>query len=201
MISLSPFVKRSAVALALVALAVSGGVAMANANCPIQKMKAACASKMGAKPATKCPFANAKGNMAEVLAMPIKQVGTFNTLLAAVKAAGMEEKFACPKGHSTLFAPTDAAFAKLPAGTLDMLLKPENQEKLRGILKFHVSPSVQVASKVLSRQHLSTYNGETLAVTRKDGAVYINNAKVLKTDVYATNGVIHVIDTVLMPAE
>jgi uncharacterized surface protein with fasciclin (FAS1) repeats len=124
-------------------------------------------------------------------------VGSFNTLVAAVKAAGLVETLQGP-GPFTVFAPTDEAFAKLPKGTLEELLKPENKEKLVAILTYHV-----VAGKVMAvdvkTMKAKTVNGQSLDVKVVDGVVTVDKAKVVKTDVAASNGVIHVIDTVVLP--
>jgi uncharacterized surface protein with fasciclin (FAS1) repeats len=123
--------------------------------------------------------------------------GTFNTLVAAVKAAGLVETLQ-GAGPFTVFAPTDAAFAKLPAGTVESLLKPENKEKLASILTYHVVSGKVMAADVKTMQ-APTVNGQNLAIVANAGGVTVNGAKVLKTDIPATNGVIHVIDTVVLP--
>ncbi|MFA0085414.1 fasciclin domain-containing protein [Vibrio sp. E150_011] len=124
--------------------------------------------------------------------------GSFTTLVAAVKAAGLVETLK-GKGPFTVFAPTDAAFAKLPDGTIDMLLKPENKDKLVAILTYHVVPGKVMASDVVALTSADTVQGEAVAISVVDGKVMVNNAQVVATDVEASNGVIHVIDTVLMP--
>ena len=124
--------------------------------------------------------------------------GSFKTLVAAVKAADLVETLK-GKGPFTVFAPTDEAFAKLPAGTLDDLLKPENKAKLQGILTYHVVPSKVMAADVVKLNSAKTVNGQSLAIKVKDGGVMVDNAKVTKTDIGCTNGVIHVIDTVVLP--
>jgi uncharacterized surface protein with fasciclin (FAS1) repeats len=123
--------------------------------------------------------------------------GSFNTLVAAVKAAGLVETLQ-GAGPFTVFAPTDEAFAKLPKGTVESLLLPENKQKLIAILTYHVLPAKVMASEVKTMQ-AKTVNGEQLAITVGNGGVQVNNAKVVATDVAASNGVIHVIDTVLLP--
>lgn len=125
------------------------------------------------------------------------KAGSFTTLVAAIKAAGLVETLQ-GTGPFTVFAPTDEAFAKLPKGTLEDLLKPENKAKLAGILTYHVVPGKVMAADVKTMM-AKTVNGQELDIKVKDGAVTVNNAKVSKTDVPASNGVIHVIDTVLMP--
>ena len=123
--------------------------------------------------------------------------GSFNTLVAAVKAAGLVETLQ-GTGPFTVFAPTDEAFAKLPKGTVENLLKPENKEKLVAILTYHVVSGKVMAADVKTMK-AKTVNGQSLDVKVADGAVTVDNAKVVKTDVAASNGVIHVIDTVVMP--
>ncbi|MEM9763797.1 MAG: fasciclin domain-containing protein [Pseudomonadota bacterium] len=122
----------------------------------------------------------------------------FNTLVAAVQAAGLVDTLK-GDGPFTVFAPTDAAFAALPAGTVDNLLKPENRDTLVAVLTYHVLPG-KVMSGDIAGQTLSpaTVQGSTLAIDATDG-VKVNNATVIAADVEASNGVIHVIDTVLLP--
>ncbi len=124
----------------------------------------------------------------------------FKTLVAAVKAAGLVETLK-GEGPFTVLAPTDEAFAKLPEGTVESLLKPENKEKLVAILKYHVIPAKAMAADVvkLDGQSVKTVEGKSAKIEVKDGTVMINGAKVVKTDIECSNGVIHVIDTVLLP--
>lgn len=124
--------------------------------------------------------------------------GSFNTLVAAVQAAGLEDTLRS-EGPFTVFAPTDEAFAALPAGTVEDLLKPENKDQLVSILTYHVV-SGKTKSKDLAGQTLSvaTVNGAEVAIDGTNG-VKVGNANVVKADIYTSNGVIHVIDTVLMP--
>jgi len=119
--------------------------------------------------------------------------GTFNTLAAALQAAGLADTLK-GKGPFTVFAPTDEAFSKLPAGTVESLLKPENKEKLKAILLYHVVSGDVTAAKVVKLSSAKTINGQDLKLT-------VNDAKVVKPDVLASNGVIHVIDTVLLPKD
>lgn len=126
--------------------------------------------------------------------------GQFNTLVKAVEAAGLVDTLKSP-GPFTVFAPTDAAFAKLPAGTLDDLLKPENKEKLKAILLYHVVPGKVTARQAMKLHEAKTAEGKELKISTKGGKVMVNNATVIKPDVMATNGVIHVIDTVLLPPQ
>lgn len=124
--------------------------------------------------------------------------GSFNTLAKALQAGGLVDTLK-GKGPFTVFAPTDDAFAKLPAGTLEDLLKPENKAKLVSILTYHVVPKKMMAATVVKQKKAKTVQGSFIKIKTMDGKVMINNAQVVKTDVMATNGVIHVIDTVLMP--
>ncbi|MEY3020943.1 MAG: hypothetical protein RIS86_139 [Planctomycetota bacterium] len=125
--------------------------------------------------------------------------GSFNTLVAAVKAAGLVETLS-GKGPFTVLAPTDAAFAKLPAGTLEMLLKPENKQQLVDILTYHVVPGVAAYSdQVVKMSEVPTVLGSTVPVMVKDGKVMLGGATVVAADVEASNGVIHVVDTVILP--
>ena len=124
----------------------------------------------------------------------------FKTLVAAVKAAGLVETLK-GEGPFTVLAPTDEAFAKLPAGTVDSLLKPENKDKLVAILKYHVIPAKAMAADVkgLDGKEVKTVEGSPIKVAIADGAVTVAGAKVIKTDIECTNGVIHVIDSVILP--
>ena len=120
--------------------------------------------------------------------------GNFKTLVTAVKAAGLVETLKS-KGPFTVFAPTDEAFAKIPKADLDALLK--DKAKLAAVLTYHVVPAAVMAKDVKAGE-VKTVNGQTIKITTDNG-VMVNNAKVIKTDVAASNGVIHAIDTVLMP--
>ena len=124
--------------------------------------------------------------------------GQFNTLAKALQAAGLVDTLK-GKGPFTVFAPTDDAFAKLPAGTLDDLLKPENKEKLKAILLYHVVAGKVTAAKVAKMTSAKTVNGQELKISASGGKVMVNDASVVKADVMASNGVIHVIDNVLLP--
>ena len=123
--------------------------------------------------------------------------GQFNTLVAAVKAAGLVDTLN-GNGPFTVFAPTDEAFAKLPAGTVDNLLKPENKEKLAAILTYHVLSGKVMAADVKTSIP-KTVNGKEVAIRVNADKVTIGAANVVRTDIPASNGVIHVIDTVLIP--
>jgi uncharacterized surface protein with fasciclin (FAS1) repeats len=124
--------------------------------------------------------------------------GQFNTLVTALKAAGLVDALKGP-GPFTVFAPTDRAFAKLPPGTLENLLKPENKDQLRNILTYHVVAGQVTAGEIVKLHSAKTLEGGSLTIQAGDGEVLINNAHVIKTDIAASNGVIHVIDTVLLP--
>jgi len=124
--------------------------------------------------------------------------GQFDTLAAALKAAGL---VATLKGDGpfTVFAPTDEAFAKLPKGTVENLLKPENRDKLIAILTYHVVPGKVYAADVVKLDSAETVNGARVGIKVANGSVNIDNANVIKPDIAASNGVIHVIDTVILP--
>lgn len=124
---------------------------------------------------------------------------SFSTLVAGVKAAGLAEALS-GEGPFTIFAPTNEAFEKLPKGTLETLLKPENKEKLVAILKYHVVAGKVMAADVTAGK-VETLNGAKAEVTVKDGKVMIDKANVVKTDIIGSNGVIHVIDSVVLPAK
>ena len=125
---------------------------------------------------------------------------SFKTLVAAVKAAGLVDTLK-GEGPFTVMAPTDEAFAKLPEGTVEGLLKPENKDKLVAILKYHVIPARAMAADVveLDGQPVKTAEGDAAKITVKGDTVTIDNARVIKADIECTNGVIHVIDTVILP--
>ncbi|GAK21281.1 LOW QUALITY PROTEIN: secreted and surface protein containing fasciclin-like repeats [Vibrio sp. JCM 19052] len=124
--------------------------------------------------------------------------GSFNTLVAAVKAAGLVDTLK-GEGPFTVFAPTDEAFAKLPDGTVDMLLMPDNKDKLVAILTYHVVPGKVMAADVVKMDKATTVQGQDVMIKTMGDKVMINNATVIATDVKAKNGVIHVIDEVIMP--
>ena len=124
--------------------------------------------------------------------------GSFNTLATALTSADLVKTLK-GTGPFTVFAPTDEAFAKLPAGTLDDLLKPMNKEKLKGILTYHVVSGKVMAADVVKLKSAKTVNGQNVTIMVKDGTVMVDNAKVTKTDIMCTNGVIHVIDSVILP--
>jgi uncharacterized surface protein with fasciclin (FAS1) repeats len=124
--------------------------------------------------------------------------GMHNTLVTALKAAGLADMLMA-SGDYTVFAPTDAAFAKLPAGTVEMLLRPENRDKLRAVLQYHVVPGSVSSGQVMRMTSARTVMGKDVRISMMGDKVMIGDAHVVKADVRASNGVVHVIDTVLMP--
>ena len=124
--------------------------------------------------------------------------GSFNTSVKALQAADLTSTLEGP-GPFTVFAPTDQAFAKLPAGTLESLLKPENKDKLRAILKYHVVAGEVDAAQVMKLKTVKTLEGADLKITAQNGTVIVDNAKVVKADIRTSNGIIHVIDAVMLP--
>lgn len=142
---------------------------------------------------------------ADDMSMPTKNIvatavsaGQFTTLVTALKAAGLVSALE-GKGPFTVFAPTDAAFAKLPAGTVQTLLEPKNKKKLTEILTYHVVAGDVRAADVVKLTSATTLNGQSVTISVNGGVVKVDDATVVKTDIVASNGVIHVIDTVLMP--
>jgi uncharacterized surface protein with fasciclin (FAS1) repeats len=125
--------------------------------------------------------------------------GKFKTLAAALEAADLVDTLK-GEGPFTVFAPTDAAFAKLPAGTVESLLKPENRDQLVAILTYHVVPGKVEAADVVKLNEARTVNGKDVQITVADSGVQVDNANVIMTDIEASNGVIHVIDTVILPS-
>jgi uncharacterized surface protein with fasciclin (FAS1) repeats len=129
-----------------------------------------------------------------------QSAGSFKTLIAAAQAAGLADALATTK-NITVFAPTDEAFAKLPAGTVEMLLKPENKAKLTRILTSHVVAGKVMAADAAKLTSAKAVSGDTLTIAAHGGGVTIDKAKVVKADIAASNGVIHVIDTVILPKD
>jgi uncharacterized surface protein with fasciclin (FAS1) repeats len=128
-----------------------------------------------------------------------QEAGSFQTLLTAAEAAGLVDTLKS-EGPFTVFAPTDEAFAKLPEGTVEDLLKPENQDQLKAILTYHVVPGKTMSSDIAGQElEVETVQGETIAIDASDGTVMVDDATVVQADIETDNGVIHVIDTVLMP--
>ena len=126
--------------------------------------------------------------------------GSFNTLAKALTAADL---IGTLKGNGpfTVFAPTDEAFAKLPAGTVESLLKPENKAKLQRILTYHVVAGKVMAADVVKMHSAKAVSGDMIMIAAHGGTVTVDNAKVVKTDILASNGVIHVIDAVILPKD
>ena len=138
--------------------------------------------------------AKAKPTIAEVAAGN----DDFTTLVAALQAAGLVDVLA-GDGPYTVFAPTNAAFAALPPGTVENLLKPENKDQLVAVLTYHVVPGTVYASDVTKLDSATTVQGDTIEIAATTGQVKIDNATVVATDIEASNGVIHVIDSVILP--
>jgi uncharacterized surface protein with fasciclin (FAS1) repeats len=166
----------------------------------------ACAALVGAVVLPACSSSPASG---DDMKMPMEKhdiidtatgpgMEQVTTVVKLIQAAGLVDTLK-GAGPFTVFAPTNAAFDKLPAGTADDLMKPENKEKLKSILLYHVHVGDAIAAKDVKTMDLSTANGKPLHVVLNGDTVMINNAKVVKTDVQCTNGTIHWIDTVLMP--
>lgn len=126
------------------------------------------------------------------------EAGSFNTLVTAVQAADLEETLR-GKGPFTVFAPTDEAFAKLPEGTVEDLLKPENKAKLQAILTYHVVPGKVLAADAAALTTAKTVNGKSFSITKSGDGLMVDNANVVKADIETSNGVIHVIDQVILP--
>jgi len=163
--------------------------------CTAVLLTTGCASKTGMM--NDAPMADA--SMAkQTIAQVAMGTGMHNTLVAALKAAGLADML-MTSGNYTVFAPTDEAFAKLPAGTVDMLLLPENKAKLRSILQYHVVPGRITAAQVMKMTKARTASGKDVSIMMMGDQVMIGNAHIIKADVMASNGIVHVIDTVLMP--
>jgi uncharacterized surface protein with fasciclin (FAS1) repeats len=151
------------------------------------------------KPAAKTPTVTTQTKTVGTIVEVASANTSFKTLVAAVKAADLVETLS-GKGPFTVFAPTDAAFAALPKGTLEKLLKPENKKTLTQILTYHVVPGAVYAKKIKSG-NVKTVEGASVKIQLKKGQVSIDNAKVTKADIKASNGVIHVINKVLLPPD
>jgi len=140
----------------------------------------------------------AVANAADIVDTAVSN-GSFNTLIAAVKAAGLVETLK-GDGPFTVFAPTDEAFAKLPAGTVENLLKPENKDQLVAVLTYHVVPGKVMSGDIAGKKlEAATAQGTNLDIDASGNAVKVDGATVVAADVEASNGVIHVIDTVVLP--
>ncbi len=156
---------------------------------------AACGGANSAEPGMASPTsATAKSDIVDTAV----GAGSFKTLVTALKAADLVDTLKGP-GPFTVFAPTDEAFAKLPAGTVDDLLKPENKAKLKAVLTYHVVSGHVGSSDVVTLKSAKTVQGGEVTINASGGNVMINGAKVTKADIECTNGVIHVVDTVLLP--
>jgi len=152
--------------------------------------------------AKECPLKAAKhaaSQPADIVDTAVA-AGSFNTLVAAVKAAELVDTLK-GDGPFTVFAPTDEAFKKLPEGTVASLLKPENKAKLQAVLTYHVVAGKVMAKDVVALESAKTVQGAPVKIKANKKGVKINNAKVVKTDIETSNGVIHVIDTVILPPE
>ena len=143
------------------------------------------------------PVAHAQSATKDIVDTAVA-AGSFTTLAKALQAADLEETLK-GTGPFTVFAPTDDAFAKLPQATLEDLLKPANKAKLRRILSYHVVPGRVTATDVLKLDSAKAVSGDTIDITASGGSVSVEDARVIKTDIAASNGVIHVIDSVILP--
>jgi uncharacterized surface protein with fasciclin (FAS1) repeats len=152
--------------------------------------------------AGECPYSKMKMTSANVDQKDIVDTAVgaknFGTLVAAVKAAGLVETLK-GDGPFTVFAPTDKAFEKLPAGTVESLLKPENKDKLVAILTYHVVAGKVTSTDVVKLKTAKTVQGSSISIAVKDGKVKIDDATVTKADIMCSNGVVHVIDSVILP--
>ncbi len=178
-------------AVAVAATVMAGGLVSAD-ECPIAKQQRL--AREAAAGHVQTVAYNAEADIVDTAVA----AGDFTTLVAAVKAAGLVETLKS-EGPFTVFAPTDAAFAKLPEGTVETLLKPENKEKLVGILTYHVVPGKVMAADVVKLSEAKTVQGKAAKITVDGGTVKVDNATVVKTDIPCSNGVIHVIDAVILP--
>ena len=168
---------------------------VASLTFPVAALQAGSCSSCSSHSKSKASKEMAKSNIVETAVA----ADDFNTLVAAVKAAGLVETLS-GEGPFTVFAPTDAAFAALPEGTVESLLKPENKDQLIAILTYHVVPA-KVMAKGVKAGEAPTVNGKTATVGISDSGVTIEGANVVATDVVASNGVIHIIDKVILPTD
>lgn len=153
------------------------------------------------KPAESAPTSASSASMSRSdIVATAEEAGQFKTLIAAVKAADLESTLKGP-GPFTVFAPTDDAFAKLPAGTVESLLRPENKKKLKAILTYHVVSGNVPSTEAVKLSSAKTVNGKALRLDASSGALTVDGAKVVKADIQASNGVIHVIDAVVLPPQ
>jgi uncharacterized surface protein with fasciclin (FAS1) repeats len=150
-----------------------------------------------AAPASAQYMSSSRGYEKDIVETAVS-AGSFQTLVAAVQAAGLVETLK-GEGPFTVFAPTDEAFAKLPAGTVEELLRPENRDQLVAILTYHVVPGKLMAEEVVQLESAESAQGQSVRFSVKDGGAYIDDARIITTDIEASNGVIHVIDSVILP--
>ena len=155
-------------------------------------------SQSSARPAETTPSSSGSEAASVDIVDTAVGAGSFTTLVAAVQAAGLEETLR-GAGPFTVFAPTDAAFAALPAGTLDSLLLPENREQLRSILTYHVVSGRVMASEAAAMTSAPTVQGASAPIAMVGGGLTIGGARIVTTDIACSNGIIHVIDAVMMP--
>jgi len=146
---------------------------------------------------TSALFGSAYASEADIVDTAVG-AGNFTTLAAALEAAGLIETLK-GEGPFTVFAPTDEAFAKLPEGTVASLLQPENVEQLKAVLTYHVVPGAVMAAQVVGLTEATTVNGQSIDIKVDGSMVMVDGAHVVQTDIKATNGVIHVIDSVILP--
>ena len=184
--------RRFSTTLALGAMLVSVSTAAVAADCPL-------AAAQKARAGHRVQLVAHKADSKDIVDTAVG-AGSFKTLVAAVQAAGLVDTLK-GAGPFTVFAPTDEAFAKLPAGTVESLLKPENKDKLVAVLTYHVVPGKVMAADVVKLTEAPTVQGAKAKVKVVDGGVMIDGAKVVKTDIVTSNGVIHVIDAVILPPE
>jgi uncharacterized surface protein with fasciclin (FAS1) repeats len=187
--------------IALTAAAMLASTANAGKTCKLNvvRSKTACQLSHGNYTTTAHPVAARAVAKADIVDTAVS-AGSFKTLVAAVQAAGLVDTLK-GDGPFTVFAPTDDAFAKLPRGTVESLLKPENKSKLQAILTYHVVAGKVYARDVVKLSGAETVQGQQVDIAVNDGNVTVDDANVVKTDIETSNGVIHVIDTVLIPAD
>jgi len=173
--------------------------------CGVLAAVVAMAATVGAATAGECPLSKKSVKVHAVKLAEKKDIvdtavgaEAFTTLVAAVKAAGLVETLK-GDGPFTVFAPTDEAFGKLPEGTVETLLKPENKDKLIAVLTYHVVPGKVMAADVVKLKNAKTVQGGEVDIVVADGKVKVDDANVVKTDIECSNGVIHVIDAVILP--
>jgi len=186
---------KTSTAIAAITLFSAAPFALAGGSCGDARTASACGND-AAPMAQTAGWGSDKPDIVETAV----EAGSFNTLAAALKAANLVETLQ-GDGPFTVFAPTDEAFAKLPQGTVQSLLRPENRDKLTSILTYHVVPGKVTADQVTKLNAAETVNGQRVDIKTKYGSVMIDGAKVTSTDIMASNGVIHVIDSVIMPSQ